>query len=365
MPWTGDGIEDLLDTLVTLAELHEYQANADRPALGTCLEAEQEPGRGVLAKLIVQNGTLKPGDVIVCGPAHGRVKAMFDTLNLDRRLATAGPSTPINVTGLDIAPMAGDAFYVLDDITQAREIADQRATRRHQMGLSGQTTRISFDQFQQLLSDGRVGESAAVSILNLIIRADTQGSIEAIVKELKKLDHPEVQIKILQQSVGGITVGDVHLADASQAVIIGFNVIPDEVARALADDRQIEIRRYEVIYKVTDDIRAMLEGKLKPEEQVVELGRAVVKQVFPISRVGTVAGCYVAQGTIVRGCRIRVNRDGRTIGEYPLESLRRDKDDTKEVPRGMECGMKLVGFNDIKQDDILEAFKIEEVARTL
>ncbi len=182
---------------------------------------------------------------------------------------------------------------------------------------------------------------------------------------MEKFHHPEVQIKILQASVGGVTVGDVQLANASQAVIVGFNVIPDEAARALADDRGIEIRRYNVIYKLTDDIKALLEGKLKPEEKIVELGRALVKQVFPISRVGTVAGCYVAQGTIQRGCRIRVNRDGRTIGDYALDSLKREKDDAKEVPRGMECGVKLVGFNDVKQDDILEAYKIEEVARTL
>jgi translation initiation factor IF-2 len=254
---------------------------------------------------------------------------------------------------------------VLDDITQAREIAEQRAAKSHELGLSGQTTKVSFEHFQELLQAGRLGQAEEVATLNLIIRADVQGSIEAIIKELTKLDHPEVQIKVLQQSVGGITVGDVHLANASQAVIIGFNVIPDDAARSLADEQNIEIRRYDIIYQLTDDIRAMLSGKLKPEERTVELGRAVVKQVFPISRVGTVAGCYVAQGVIERNCRIRVNRDGRTIGDYALDSLRREKEDVKEVPRGMECGLKLAGFNDVKQDVILEAYKIEEVARTL
>jgi translation initiation factor IF-2 len=207
--------------------------------------------------------------------------------------------------------------------------------------------------------------SAERVVLNLIIRADVRGSIEAIQKELSKLEHPEVQIKILQASVGGITVADATLAHASQAVIIGFNVIPDEAARALAEDRQVEIRRYDIIYKVTDDIRLLLEGKLKPEERVVELGQALVKQVFAISRIGAIAGCYVVRGSIERGCRIRVNRDGRTIGDYPLESLRREKDDIKEVARGLECGIKLSGFNDVKKDDVLEAYKIEEVARTL
>jgi translation initiation factor IF-2 len=362
---TGEGIDDLLETLLTLAELHEYQANPERAAVGTCLEAEQEPGRGVISKLIVQAGTLHVGDVIVCGSAHGKVKAMHDTLPPENRLETAGPSTPINVTGMDLAPMAGDSFFVMPDISQAREIAAQRGARSHEAGLSGQTIKVSFERFQELLQDGRLGQAEEVSTLNLIIRADVQGSIEAITKELQKFAHPEVQIRILQRSVGGITVGDVQLANASDAVIVGFSVIPDDAARLLADERNIEIRRYDVIYKLTDDIKAIVEGKLKPEQQVIELGRAVVKQIFSISRVGAIAGCYVAQGTIQRGCRVRINRDGRTIGDYPLDSLRREKEDIREVPRGMECGIKLSGFNDIKQDDILEAYKIEEVARKL
>ncbi len=201
--------------------------------------------------------------------------------------------------------------------------------------------------------------------MNLIIRADARGSLEAIEKELSKLEHPEVQIRILQKSVGGISVADVTLGSASNAVVVGFNVIPDENARALADERGVEIRRYDIIYKLTEDIKAIVEGRLRPEERVIELGRALVKTVFTISRVGTVAGCYVAQGSIERGCRIRVHRDGRTIGDYALDSLKRHKDDVKEVPRGMECGIRLAGFNDLKQDDVLEAYRIEEVARKL
>jgi len=204
-----------------------------------------------------------------------------------------------------------------------------------------------------------------VATLNLIIRADVRGSIEAIVKELGKLEHPEVKVKVLQASVGGITVADVTLAHASGAVIVGFNVIPDEAARTLSEERKVEIRRYDIIYKVTDDIKALLEGKLKPEERVIDVGRALVKQVFTISRVGSVAGCQVIQGSIERGCRIRVNRDSRTIGDYAMESLKREKDDAKEVARGMECGIKLANFNDVKEGDILEAYKIEEVARSL
>jgi translation initiation factor IF-2 len=360
----GEGIDELVDTLLTIAELHELKANPNKQAVGTCLEAEQQGGRGVLAKVMVQQGTLRVGDIVVCGPGHGRIKAMYDTLRTNERVEEAGPSTPVTISGLDVPPNAGDRFYVLDDIAQAREIAERRAEKTHAEGLGG-SVKVSFDRFQDLLTSGKLGQTDEFATLNLIVRADVQGSIEAILKELEKLQHPEVQIKILQTAVGGITAADVQLANASNAVIIGFNVIPDEAARVLAEEHQIEVRRYEVIYKLTDDIKAILEGKLKPEERIVELGRAVVKQTFSISRVGTVAGCYVAAGTIERGCRIRVNRDGRTIGDYAIDSLKREKDDAREVQRGMECGIRLAGFNDVKKDDILEAYKIEEFARTL
>ncbi|MEQ8788272.1 MAG: translation initiation factor IF-2 [Pirellulaceae bacterium] len=362
---TGEGIDELLETLLLTADIHEYKANPDRAAFGTCLEAEQEPGRGVIAKVIVQNGSLRVGDIVVCGRAHGRVKAMYDTLKLKTRVKKAGPSRPVNITGLDVAPEAGDRFYVLDDIAEAREIAEMRASRSRQTSLSGVTTKVSFENFQEMLESGTLGRREEVVTINLIIRADVRGSIEAIQKELSKLAHPEVQVKILQASVGGITAADVTLADASDAVIIGFNVIPDDAARALADERQVEIRRYDVIYKVSDDIKLLLEGKLKPEKQVVELGSAVVLKTFDVSRSGTIAGCRVLRGNIERGCRIRVSRDNRVLGDYDLDSLRREKDDVKEVRQGMECGIKLAGFNDVKEGDVLESYKIEEVARKL
>ncbi len=362
---SGEGMDVLLETLLTIAEIHDYRANPERRAYGVCLEAEQGGSRGVMAKLVVQNGTLNVGDVIVCGSAQGRVKFMYDTLQANRRVESAGPSCPVNVAGFDAPPDAGESFYVLEDISQARELAEQRSEQARAANLSGSSTRVSFERFQEMLKDGRVGASTDAVTLNLIVRADTRGSVEAILKEFDKLDHPEVRLKVLLKGVGGITVGDVHLAAASDAVIIGFNVTTDEAARQLADEKDVEVRRYDIIYKLTDDLRSMLEGKLKPEERVVDLGRAVVKQVFPISRIGTVAGCYVVQGNIERGCRIRVFREGRQIGEYPLESLKREKDDAREVQRGMECGLKLANFNDIKKDDILEAFKIEEFARTL
>ena len=201
--------------------------------------------------------------------------------------------------------------------------------------------------------------------LNLILRSDVRGSIEAIRKELTKLDHPEVKIKVLQATVGGISEADIHLADASDAIVVGFNVVPDEAARLLADRRGVQIRRYDIIYKLTEDLRAALEGMLKPEEREAELGRALVQRIFTISRVGTVAGCRVMSGNIQRNARVRVIRNSTIIGDYPLDTLRREKDDAREVREGLECGVKLSGFNDLKEGDILEAYKIEEVARTL
>ncbi len=362
---TGQGMDELLETILTVAELHDYKANPKRAAMGVCLESEQSADRGVIAKVMVRTGTLRVGDIVVCGSTFGRVKALYDTLKRNKQMTEAGPSMPVNITGLEKAPEAGEKFYVIDDIAQARQLAAGREQLLRKQSLSGTSPKVSFETFQELLQSGKLGVKEERVTLNLIVRADARGSLEAIEKELGKLDHPEVEIRILQKSVGGITVADVTLASASQAVIVGFNVIPDEAARALADTRNVEIRRYDIIYNLAQDIRSLIEGKLKPEEKVIELGRALVKQVFSVSRVGTIAGCYVAQGTVERGCRVRVNREGRKIGDYVLETLKRVKDDVKEVSRGMECGIKLGGFNDVKVDDVLEAYRIEEVARTL
>jgi len=357
---TGQGIDELLETLLTVAELHEYQANPERPATGTCLEAEQHENLGVVAKLIVRSGTLRVGDVVVCGSAYGRVKSMYDTLDQRKRHEAVGPSTPVNLTGLHEAPGAGDTFYVLSDISEARELAERRAHQMRERELAGARPHITLENLYE-----RLGEQEDVQTLNIILRADTRGSIEAIRKELGKLEHPEVQIKILQATVGGITEADVHLADASDAVIIGFSVVPDEGARQLADQRGVQIRRYDIIYQVTEDLKAALEGMLRPDLQQVDVGRALVKQTFQISRVGTIAGCQVLGGLIQRDCRMRVIRDGRVVGDYPLDSLKREKDDAREVRGGLECGIKLRGFNDLKEGDILEAYKVEEVRRTL
>lgn len=361
----GTGLDELLETILVTAELYEYKANPERSAFGTCLESEQQSDRGIVCKVMVQGGTLNVGDIVVCGAAHGRVKAMHDTLHPKRRLKSAGPSTPVNLIGFNTAPGAGDKLYVVDDVATAREIAETRFSQQHEQDVSG-TVKVSLEEMQRRLESGNLAANDAELItLNLIIRADTKGSIEAIKKELGKIEHPEVRIKIIQALVGGVSVADVRLAQASEAVICAFNVVPDEAARSLADEVNAEIRRYEVIYKITDDLKAMLEGRLKPEEHVVDLGMAMVLQTFSVSKTGTIAGCRVMRGTIARDCRMRVIRENTVIGDYPIESLKREKDDAKEVQRGMECGIKLSGFNDVKEGDTLEAYKIEEIARTL
>ena len=276
-----------------------------------------------------------------------------------RKVAEAGPAQPVFVTGLDVPPGAGDRFQVVDSIALAREVAVKRSDIRRHSNLAGAPVHVTLEN----LAD-RLGAEKAPT-LNLILRADVRGSIEAILKELQKLEHPEVKIRVLQATVGGVTEADVQLADASDAVIIGFNVVPDERARSLAEDRGVQVRRYDIIYQVSDDLRKALEGMLAPEKRETDLGRAVVQRTFSISRLGVIAGCRVIAGIIARNGRLRVIRDSRVIGDYGVESLKREKDDAREVRDGLECGIKLAGFNDVKEGDILECYRIEEVARTL
>ncbi|MFM8579487.1 MAG: translation initiation factor IF-2 [Planctomycetaceae bacterium] len=355
---TGEGVDSLLDVLLTIADLHELQANPDRDAAGVCLDASIHEGRGVVACLLVQKGTLRVGDAIVCGEGSGFVKSMSDTLS-KRVLKEAGPARPVFVSGLDSPPVPGERFYVVDDIARAREVAVQRSGIRRHANLATGPVHVTLENLHD-----RLGATKAPT-LNLILRADVRGSIEAIQKELGKLDHPEVKIRVLQAAVGGISEADVALADASDAVIIGFNVVPDERARAAAEAQGVQVRRYDVIYQVTDDLRNSLEGMLSPERRESDLGRAVVQRTFAISRIGVVAGCRVIGGIIARNGRLRVIRDNRVIGDYGIESLKREKDDAKEVRDGLECGIKLAGFNDVKEGDVLECYRIEEVARTL
>ncbi|MEX2091322.1 MAG: translation initiation factor IF-2 [Pirellulales bacterium] len=357
---TGEGVDRLLETLLLTADLHELKANPNRPAMGTCIEAHQEQGRGVIAKIVVQTGTLRVGDILVCGETSGRVQAMYDTLRPNQQVGEAGPSMPVNVAGLDSVPGAGEHFYVMEDIVTARQIAATRESKSRQTTLGGVESHVTLEN----LFD-RLGHFGEVQSLNLILRADVRGSIDAILKEIGKFKHDEVRIRVLQALVGGVTEADVHLAHASDAIVIGFNVVADEGARMLADQYKVSIRRYEIIYKLSEDLKQAVEGKLKPEQREVDLGRALVQQEFKISRVGTIAGCRVISGNVVRNGRIRVIRDSRIIGDYGIESLKRGKDDAREAREGMECGIRLAGFNDIKPGDVLEVYRVEEVKRTL
>ncbi len=353
------GINELLDMISLVAELKELKANPHQPASGVCLEACVSGDEGVSTTVLVQNGTLHKGDVILCGPAYGRVRAMFNDLGM--AIEEAGPSVPVRIMGLDEPPNADDKFYVLPDLSQARDIAERRRDRQRQI----QPMQKSTFRLEDL------GKVKAFE-LKLIIKADVRGSIEAITKEIGKLTHEEVRLKVLHAGVGAITEGDVVLALASpdDTLIVGFNVVPDDRAKSLADEKGVNIRQYNIIYQLTDDLRAALEGRLKPHEEIINLGRAVVRDTFKISRVGTIAGCYVTQGTIERSARIRLIRDGVII--YPpadraatLDSLKRFKDDVREVREGFECGLKIAGYDDVKKGDVIEAYKIEQVQRTL
>lgn len=353
------GIHELLDMISLVAEMRELKANPNRPATGVCLEANISGDEGVTATLLVQNGTLRRGDVLLCGAAYGRVRAMYS--DLGKQLEEAGPSMPVRVLGLDSPPNADDKFFVVPDIAQAREIALARQERQR----LAQPIKKSTFRLEDL-------DKAKVVEIKLILKADVRGSIEAITKELQKLEHEEVKLKLLHTGIGAITEGDVQLALASpeDTLIVGFNVVPDDRAQALADEKGVQIRLYNIIYQITDDLRAALEGKLKPTEQVVNLGRAVVRQLFKISRVGTVAGCYVTQGVIERSARIRLIREGVVIYPPPdkvatLESLKRIKDDVREVREGFECGIKIAGYDDLKVDDVIEAYKVVQIQRTL
>ncbi len=353
---TGQGIPDLLLTLKTIAELHELKADPTRPANGTCLEASLSEGRGVVATVLVQEGTLRVGDVIVCGDGYGRVRALFN--DKGRSIDQAGPSTPVEVSGLDIVPSAGENFGVVEDIPRAREVAETRRNRARDLAHADRQA-VTLENLYDKMAEKKVKS------LNLILKADVQGSIEALTKELKKLQNDEVPVRILLKAVGGITESDIVLSDASQAIVIGFRVAPEERAIAMAEEKKIEIRRYDIIYQVTDDIKKAVEGMLVPEVKEVHLGRAVVRQVFKISKVGAVAGCFVTQGTFERSAKVRLIREGREVYKGGIEALKRFKEDVKEVPQNFECGIKITNFDDVKVGDVIEAYRIDIIRRTL
>jgi translation initiation factor IF-2 len=355
----GTGIDELLETLSLVAELKELKANPNKPANGTCLEAHLSEKEGVLATILVQDGTLRVGDVVLCGAAYGTVRRLYN--DLGKPIEEAGPTVPVRITGLHEVPNADDQFLVVQDLAVAREIAERRQEKQQEQSMVKRQP-ATLENLKE----------AEIAELKIILKAEARGSIEAIKAELGKLHHEEVRVRILHSAIGGITVSDVQLALTSpqDTMIVGFNVVPDDAALALAEERGIRIQQYNIIYQLADDIRAALEGKLKPREEVIHLGRAVVRETFRISRVGTIAGCYVTQGVIERNAKVRVIRSGvvvyppadRTVG---LESLKRFKEDAREVREGFECGLKVAGYDDVKVDDVIEAYRIEQVQRTL
>lgn len=355
---TGLGMDTLIETLALTAELQEFKANPEREAIGVCLEAFRDEGRGVIAWMIVQKGTLRVGDSVLCGKAFGRIRAMYD--DRGNEVTEAGPSTPVKVAGLDEVPSAGVHFFVMKDIEEARVMAESRIHEGRELNLAGNGTKVTLDL---LLSAARDGEG--MQTLPLILKADSPGSLEAIGGELGKFEHDEVEIQVIHEAVGGVNESDVSLASASGAIIIAFHVIAEERAEQMAEREGVEIRRYRIIYEVIDEIKQSLEGMLRPEKVEKTTGRAVVLQTFSISRFGTIAGCRVINGTISRDNRVHVIRDNTVINDYRMASLKREKDDSKEVREGMECGIRLEGFNDIKEGDLLEAFRIEEISRKL
>ena len=354
---TGQGVDDLLEHLSYVAELEALKADAGVPASGAVIEAELDPGRGVVVRLLVERGTLKVADVVVAGAAYGRARALMDETG--RQVDEAGPSTPIEVTGLNVVPAAGEKFYVTENMSQAKALAEESERMSRQVHLS-RRPQVTLENFMGRLESGQAQE------LCVVLRADVQGSVDVLCQSLSELSVSEIKVTILQAMVGGISEGDVLLAEASGAIIIGFNVVASERARILADSSGVEIRLYRIIYEVIDDIKAALEHRLAPRIEEKVVGHAQVRQLFRVSRLGTVAGCYVNDGLISRTNRVRLIRDDVVINEgLGLESLKRVKDDAREVRSGLECGIKLGGFDDVKVDDVIEAYEQVEVARTL
>nr|WP_144933088.1 MULTISPECIES: translation initiation factor IF-2 [Paenibacillaceae] len=348
------GLENLLEMVLLVAEVQELKANPNKRARGTVIEAELDKGRGPVARILIQHGTLKVGDSFIAGVCFGRVRAMVN--DRGKKLKEAGPSTPVEITGLTEVPQAGDPFLAYEDERKARAIAEKRAStlRQSEMGAS---SRVTLDDLYKHIKEGEIKE------LNIIIKADVQGTVEALRGSLEKIDVEGVRVKIIHTGVGAITESDIILASASNAIIIGFNVRPEPAAKVTADQEKVDIRLHRVIYSAIEEIESAMKGMLDPEYKENVIGHAEVRETFRISRIGTIAGCMVTQGKIIRTAEARLIRDGIVIYEGHLDSLKRFKDDAKEVAQGYECGITLERFNDIKEGDIIEAFIMEAVER--
>lgn len=345
------GIDRLLEMVLLIADLKELKANPKRLGKGTVIEAKLDKGRGPVATLLVQNGTLRVGDFLIAGTATGRVRAMLN--DRSEPIKEAGPCVPVEITGLDEVPSAGDVFNVVEDEQLARKLVDQRRHTAKEEQFS-RYTRVTLDNLFAQIAEGSVKD------LNIIVKGDVAGSVEAVRQTLEKLSNDEVRVCVIHGGVGAVNESDVMLADASNAIIVGFNVRPDPVARTNAENMGVELRLYRVIYDAVDDVKAAMKGMLAPKYRDVELGRAEVRQTIKISSVGTIAGCYVLDGKITRAANIRIVREGIVIAEDKILSLKRFKDDVKEVAQNFECGIGLTRFNDIKEGDILEAYVVEE-----
>ena len=349
---TGMGIDNLLENLVILAEVQELKANPNRAARGAVIEARLDKGRGPIMTVLVQNGTLKLGDIIIAGSSVGRVRTMIN--DKGQRVTEAGPSTPVEISGLSEVPSAGDIFNAVGDERMARELAEERRIASANNALAG-TKKVSLDD---LFSQIQAGE---MKTLNIIVKADVQGSAEAVKASLEKISNDEVRVKVIHSAVGAINESDVMLAATSGAIIVGFNVRPDNAARDSAARSKVDMRMYRVIYDCINEIEAAMKGMLAPKFKESVIGHAEVRETYKVSKVGTVCGCYCTDGKIQRGCEVRVLRDNIVIHEGELASLRRFKDDVKEVASGYECGMQVEKFNDIKVGDVIECFVMEQI----
>jgi translation initiation factor IF-2 len=355
---TKEGLDNLLQMIVLVSELEELKANPDAPASGTIVESQLDQGRGPVATILVERGTLKVGDAVVSGPQWGRVRAMHDFTGA--RVDEAGPGMPVEVLGFQGVPEAGERVHVVENERQARHLSQERETRLKTEALARQEARKVT--LEEVFAKAREGE---IKELNIVLKADTRGSLEALQDEIAKLPQDQVTINVIRAAPGGINESDVMLAAASEAVVIGFNVRPGAEARRAADAEGIEIRTYSVIYKVTDELKSAMEGMLEPEEVEETLGEAEVKQLFRSSRWGTIAGSQVTEGRVTRNARVRLIRDGTVVWTGRIASLRRFKDDVAEVEEGLECGIVLDGYQDVKEGDVLEVFETRQVEKTL
>ena len=350
---TKAGIDQLLEMIILVSEMKELKANPNKRARGTIIEAQLDKGRGPVATVLVQDGTLKVGDPIIAGSSYGRIRAMMN--DKGQKVKKAGPSVPVEILGLSEVPQAGDMFYVAKNERQARQVAESVVAKGREDMIKETPQKVSLDDLFNQIQSGNVKE------LNIVIKADVQGSVEAIKMSLEKLSNEEVKIRTIHGGVGAITESDVMLASASNAIIIGFNVRPESSAKAVADAQKVDVRLYRVIYNAIEDITAAMKGMLDPVYQEKIIGHAEIRQLFKASGVGTIGGSYVTDGKLQRSAQVRIVRDGKVIYEGEFANLKRLKDDVKEVNSGYECGLSFIKFNDLKEGDIVEAFIMEQL----